>query len=258
MVACTGEIAATLEPISLAEVGRAALMDRVDTKYTVPADEIPALIRAVRDYRVLEVAGERLSRYRTTYYDTSDLAFYHAHHSGRYPRYKVRTRTYEDSGVSFAEVKRKTNTERTVKTRVELHVPQASPSVALRCLVGHDAHLMHVIDDLHEAAVVTFRRLTLVHRRVAERVTIDLQMVCTVNGNAVRFPRLAVVEIKRATRTPSELSVALDALHIRAATISKYCLAIATLSDRAKTNEFKATLRRLDKYHLSDHGHSGN
>jgi hypothetical protein len=259
LLARLGEAAAVLEPVSLAEIGRAALLDRMDTKFTVAATSIADLIRrSERDYRALEVAGERLSRYRTVYYDTTDLAFYHAHHAGRFPRYKVRVRAYEETGVRFAEIKRKTNTDRTVKSRAEVDRGSARALDALWSVIEPEPGVADVFDLLRETATISFRRLTLVHRVNAERVTIDTMIGCELVGRRVQFPGLAVVEVKRAARGSSPLADALEAMHVRAATISKYCLAIATLDDRAKKNRFKAILRRLDKHHLTANGHPGN
>jgi hypothetical protein len=252
-LALVGEAAAMLEPISLAEVGRAALLERIDTKYAVPAARVAEVIRqSASAYRILEVAGERLHRYRTVYYDTTELAFYHAHHAGRYPRYKVRVRSYEDTGVRFAEIKRKTNTSRTVKTRAQLQNSAARAIDALWTVAEPELEVADVFDLLRETAAISFRRLTLVHRVNAERITFDTMIACELDGRSSRFPGLCVVEVKRASRVPSSMAAALGALHVRSATISKYCLAIVSLSDRAKTNRFKPVLRRFAKHHLSD------
>jgi hypothetical protein len=259
LFAQVSEAASTLDPVSLSEIGRAALLDRTDTKFTVPAACLSDLLRrSGAAYRVLEVAGERLCRYRTVYYDTADLALYHAHHAGRYPRYKVRVRTYEDTGVRFAEIKRKTNTERTVKTRSEVDPWLPHPVDALRTVVTPEHDVADIFDLLRESAAVSFRRLTLVHRTNAERVTIDTMITCESETRSIGFPALAVVEVKRPARVPSSIAGVLDDLRLRAATISKYCLAIATLSERAKRNRFKPVLRRLEKHHLTGNGHSRN
>ena len=66
-------------------------MDRVDTKFLLPAVSAPGILASLADgYRVLEVSERRLSRYSTRYFDTPDLRLYHAHHAGRGRRYKVR------------------------------------------------------------------------------------------------------------------------------------------------------------------------
>lgn len=259
LLAHLSDVADALEPISLGEIGRAALLDRTDTKFTVPAARAADLIRQCAGaYRVLDVAGVRLNRYQTVYYDTTELAFYHAHHSGRYPRYKVRVRSYEDTGIRFAEIKRKTNTARTVKSRAEVANEFTRPIDALWSVIEPEQEVAEMFDLLRETATISFRRLTLVHRVNAERVTFDTMLRCESAGRSVEYPGLAVVEVKRASREPSAITSALGALHIRSATISKYCLAIANLSERAKKNRFKPILRRLAKHHLPDHDHPGN
>ena len=104
--------------IGLDEMDGIRLMNRVDTKFvTTDAMLEEILLRAESEYRVLEIDGIRMSAYDTLYYDTADLEMYMAHHNRRLRRYKVRTRTYLNSGESFLEIKRKNNRGRTKKKR---------------------------------------------------------------------------------------------------------------------------------------------
>ena len=78
---------APLESIGLEELGTAALMNRVERKFMLPRDLLPSFLqRCAAEYRVLELHGRRRAQYRTVYFDTSDLSFYHAHLTGRVPR----------------------------------------------------------------------------------------------------------------------------------------------------------------------------
>src|SRR5262245_48399908 len=115
------ELAQRFEPLSLDQVGSATLLDRVDTKFLVPLSAVPQLIDGLADqYRALQVNGTRLGRYSTRYFDTPELALYHAHHAGRLPRYKVRVRSYLESREQYLEVKLKNNKGRTLKDRTTL------------------------------------------------------------------------------------------------------------------------------------------
>jgi SPX domain protein involved in polyphosphate accumulation len=76
---------------------------------------------------VLEINGARLHHYQTLYFDTRDFALYSQHHNGQRARYKVRVREYLDSEMAFLEVKRKTNQNRTIKSR--LQTPGAVPEI---------------------------------------------------------------------------------------------------------------------------------
>ena len=234
--------AAELEPVALAELGAAALLERHDTKYLLPAAELPALLRlCAGQYRALEVGGVRLPRYHTVYLDTPDLALYHAHHAGRLPRVKARVRSYVDAGTHFLEVKRKANTGRTSKLRAVLRTPAdalADPAArALLAAAGLDPR------RLRETASVRYRRLTLVARGRAERVTIDVGLVLSAAGRAAEFGGLAIVEVKQPRPGRSPCVEALRALGARQASVSKYCLTVAALVERAKTNRYKPVLR---------------
>src|SRR5687768_2586669 len=137
-------MAGGFEPVSLHEIGAAALMDRVDTKFVLPVGSVAGILASLKGgYRVLEVGGRRLSRYSTRYFDTPDLRLYHAHHAGRARRYKVRVRTYVDSEARYLEVKLRTNRGRTTKERVSLAHDLRDPMQRLEheALLGIDQAL---------------------------------------------------------------------------------------------------------------------
>src|SRR5689334_9364519 len=105
LAAATGLIP-LFDSISLEELGTAALMDRIDRKFLVPAAALPVVLRALSPHcRILDVNGQKLFHYRTRYYDTPELALYNAHHAGRARRYKVRVRSYNGSDTGYLEVK---------------------------------------------------------------------------------------------------------------------------------------------------------
>ena len=96
------------DAISLSEMSAVALQDRVDTKFVMREAQLyNALAMLTRQYRVLDIRGVRLNHYRTLYFDTADFALFQQHHIGRRERFKVRTRSYVDSHLSFLEVKHK-------------------------------------------------------------------------------------------------------------------------------------------------------
>ena len=71
-----------------------------------------------RRCRVLEIDGEQSCTYRSTYFDTDDLALYRAAVQGRRRRYKVRSRAYGTAGPCFLEVKAKGRRGANVKSRI--------------------------------------------------------------------------------------------------------------------------------------------
>ena len=115
-----------LQPVSLEALdARAELLQRVDTKYLVARAELAALLRDLSgDHDVLEVDGRRRFAYRSAYFDTPDLRAFHDHVRGVRPRFKLRTRSYLDSGLCVFEVKLKTADDDTDKRQVP-HPPGA-------------------------------------------------------------------------------------------------------------------------------------
>ena len=246
-----------LAPIALAELGGAALMERVDTKFLLPASLAGALLDAVLDgrggaYRALEVGGARLSRYETLYYDTGDLALYHAHHAGRGTRRKVRRRSYVDSGQHFLEIKLRTGRGRTRKARVALDGTSTGAVDGALDRLG-DPALRELAwglsaDALRPVVRVDYRRLTLVRADGAERATLDAGVaIADARGRVASFPHVVVVEVKQPRRDRSPLVDAIRALGVRRGGISKYCLGVASLEPAAKTNRYERLLRHLHR-----------
>ena len=106
-----------LAPTGLAELNAAAgLLIRVDRKYLVPLTTAQGLVDALTGAaRVLQIEGRRGFSYASTYFDTPDLDSYllAAHKHRR--RFKIRTRSYLDSGSCFLEVKTRGPRGATVK-----------------------------------------------------------------------------------------------------------------------------------------------
>lgn len=111
---------AHLTPIGLAELTeRAALQTRFDRKYLLPLAEIPHLIAGLdRTDQVLEIDGRRSFRYESIYFDTADLISFRLTARRRRRRFKIRTRTYLDSGLCWLEVKTEGTRGGTVKQRL--------------------------------------------------------------------------------------------------------------------------------------------
>ncbi|MBK7667231.1 MAG: VTC domain-containing protein [Sphingobacteriaceae bacterium] len=114
------DILNSFESITLAEMDKAKLMDRTDTKFTFSEENLKKVLTEVKsDYKILEIENCRMSTYQTLYYDTSDLSLYLKHHNGKLNRYKIRHRTYVESKLGFLEVKFKNNKGRTIKVRIK-------------------------------------------------------------------------------------------------------------------------------------------
>jgi hypothetical protein len=107
-----------LAPVSLDELNDvAALQTRRDRKYVLTPDELDDLLATLPPARVLEIDGTRSFAYDSTYFDTPDLDAYRLAATRRRRRFKVRTRTYVDTGSCFVEVKTRAGRGTTVKER---------------------------------------------------------------------------------------------------------------------------------------------
>ena len=239
----------TMKPITLAEMKDVKLMNRVDTKYLVTSDELLAILKGIHEhYYAQEAEGNRLSPYRTIYYDTPDLKMYTIHHDRHLVRDKVRVRTYVDSHLTFCEVKHKTNKGRTKKKRIEvqqgtdiIHDPETAAFLAEK--------QPYPVESLLPSLETAFDRFTLVNYEKTERLTIDCNCVFNnlVTGTTASMDPLVIMELKQDGRARSLLKEVLFELRIKPYKISKYCIGTAMTRPDVKQNRFKKKLRRINK-----------
>lgn len=241
------ELAARFDPISLESLGGATLLEREDSRFMLPSGLVPPLLeRLAGRYRILEVGGSRAGGYLTRYFDTPDLAFYRAHHAGRRPRFKVRIRAYRGSDPAYLEVKRKTNRNRTIKTRVPLAWEEGTPERVRREALLRGVGALPSA-TLESSLFAEFTRFTLVGAGAPERVTVDLDLGFARDGRTLELPGLAIVEIKQDRHGRAFAREALRELGVREGSLSKYCLGIASLEPGAKRNRFLPALRRVGR-----------
>ncbi|MFE5308582.1 VTC domain-containing protein [Isoptericola sp. NPDC056605] len=226
-------------PVSLAELdATAALQTRVDRKYVLTPAEVAALLATLAAHgpRVLEIAGDRSFTYASTYYDTADLLTFRLAARRRRRRFKVRTRTYVDTGnATFLEVKTRAARGVTVKERRpwQLATPLAGEGLDFvddRLAAAHldappSAHLAPVLRS-------AYRRTTVLLPDA--RVTLDTGLRWRLAGpeatdrSTADVGDLVVVETKAGT-APSSADRALWRAGHRPDRISKYATGLATL-----------------------------
>jgi len=223
------------------------LQKRTDTKFLIPLGAVRELICEVAaDYTILLSGDRRIAAYRTLYFDTPDLHFFHAHRRGYRMRQKVRIRQYVDRAKTFFEVKQRVNEYRTIKYRRErdngdcrLHDDD------LAFVGGHT----NVQGGLQPQVWTDFRRVTLVGIAFNERVTIDCDLRFSGDSGAGRGPRnCAIVEVKQAhfsARSP--MMLALRKHGFRSEGFSKYCAGIVALHPDIRHNRLLPGLRALER-----------
>jgi hypothetical protein len=185
---------ADFQPISLPELDSVKLLNRAEKKYIMHFSRVMDVLNAARtEYKVLEINGHRLMQYSTEYFDTQDNAMYFAHHNGKQSRFKVRKREYVISGEQFLEVKRRTNSGRTQKKRVEL---QGNEIDSANGQVFIEAVTPYKLDSLEMKLVNTFHRVTLVNIALKERITMDVGLIFKNQESVIQLPAVAIIEIK--------------------------------------------------------------
>ena len=220
------------------------LLRRIDAKFTVTTAELPALLDAfATDYAALALPdGSAIAVYRNFYFDTPDLRCFHDHRRGRRIRRKVRIRQYPDRQVSFLEVKIKQNEVVTDKRRRPVafdHQTLDDDDLAfLR------EHAPEVAGQLVPIATIEYRRISLLHLRSPERLTIDFEIQATAGDARCDLGTLAIVELKRGPGTPS---IARSTLR-RERSLSKYCAVVPLLLPAVRHNRFRPALRMLEGY----------
>lgn len=235
-----------IEPISLDGVQAVAeLQTRMDRKYLLPVGVFESLLSELASsFRVLEIDGMRTFGYRSIYFDTPELTFFHQHLQRRRHRYKVRTRVYLDSGVTMLEVKSKGHRGLTIKDRTPHPLVDCERLGQGENFVATSIGGTSLVHSLRPVLETRYRRSTLLHEASGSRVTCDAGLVCAVNGRE-RGGRAdeVLVETKSLTGAgPADRW--LRASGIRPHTVSKYCVGISLLYPGVASNPWRRTLRR--------------
>ena len=272
-----------LASTTLADLNSAAgLLTRVDRKYLVPLESAQDLVDGLAPHaQVLTIDERRCFSYTSTYFDTPGLEAFMLTARKRRRRFKVRTRTYLDSGLCFLEVKTRGARGTTVKRRMGYHPDDASRltgpgrafvavclastgvtgpaaarevAAALRPVLAttYERTTLHLPDAEARATIdtaLTWRRLTPGARTRTPAVTVGApqalrpgHLAAAINdGEPVAVADVAVVETKNPA-TPSPADRALwDAGH-RPTRISKYATGMVLLHPELPANRWYRTL----------------
>nr|MDT0661644.1 polyphosphate polymerase domain-containing protein [Micromonospora sp. DSM 115978] len=237
-----------LRAIGLAELTEyAALQTRFDRKYLLPRGRVPNLLaRLDRGTEVLEIDGRRAFRYESIYFDTPDLISFQLAARRRRRRFKIRTRTYVDSGRCFLEVKTEGARGGTVKERLSYRLDDSGTLSPGRAFVDERLSAVGSGTDLAFAPTLTTRylRSTLYLPATTSRATIDVDLRWEdSHGNSLTLPDLAIIETK-AGSTASSVDRLLWAHGHRPVSISKYATGLAALDPALPAARWRRCLRR--------------
>lgn len=235
--------------VSLEQMGKVKLMNRVDTKFVTTVDRLEQLLAmAAGSYSVQQIEGRQMMPYTTLYFDTPDTNMYLEHQRGKKGRQKIRVRRYESSGIAFLEVKRKNNKGRTDKKRMQVpeRVPDLDCEQYRTFLIQKSRYgAARLLPQLNNA----FERLTLVNDAMTERLTIDFNLSFNnaQTGLKADMGPLVIIEVKRDGATHSPVLDMLKTLRIHQSGFSKYCIGMALTNPELKRNRFNERLRYVAK-----------
>lgn len=234
--------------ITLAEMEKVRLMNRIDTKYTTRTETLVHLLRSLKDnYFVQMINNNYISPYQTIYLDTINLSMYIAHQDGKSTREKIRMRCYRDSNLSFLEIKDKDNKGRTRKQRILLPTLIEYKTNEASVFLNH--HSLFKPNELFPQIENSFSRITLVNYEKTERLTIDTD-ICFHNlttGKTMAMSDLVIIELKQDGNIPSFVKSLLHEMHVCPISISKYCLGTVLTNPSVKRNRFKKKLLQINK-----------
>jgi hypothetical protein len=235
---------------SLSKVARADLpldlnlQTRTDRKYLISSSELEDVIRpASLDLKVVTDGSNLISAYESVYFDTPDFQLHKLAAVGRRRRFKVRTRSYLDSRLSFFELKIRSSRSQTKKVRIE--IPFENRTTTPQDQTGWIHEELQVLklstpEHFVSALKVDFERITLISITEASRITIDSSI--QFNGvPALNNQDWLIVETK-STGRPSQIDRLLWNSGFRPLRISKYGVGISLLNIDAPRNKWNRAI----------------
>ncbi len=241
------DIVNTFKPLYLNELDKVKLLDRKDTKYVFNQFQLPSILeQLIPFYKILEIDNERVFIYDTIYFDTHDFQFYKQHHNGNKKRYKIRSRTYQNTGQSFFEIKVKNNKNRTIKKRQLLDEAIIDIGEKEQKFISD---IIGTKDDKYiQKLKLKFFRITLVDNDSKERLTIDTNLIIKNSQNNTKFSKLVIAEIKQNKFNPKSNFIRILQNHkIQDMRFSKYCMGILHINEHLKYNRFKPRIFQINK-----------
>lgn len=242
------EILSNWDTVSLQELESVALTRRIDTKFVLRVDQLLDLLELIKhDHKVLEIGDRRIFNYSTIYFDTPDFQFYKDHHNGYLHRMKVRKREYLDSGLKFYEIKKKLPGDQTDKTRLVIDAMDESLSEEQYLMVDYKKLNQR---PLEKKLSNYFKRITLTHVNMQERITIDTDVNFYTDENKIHLPNIVILELKQPRYdVASPLVQTLKKMRIYPGSFSKYATGVVMLDLHQKQNQFKSQRMIIENLH---------
>ena len=236
-----------LTPADLTEVmALAELQTRVDRKYLVPHTAFSELVGQFdKRLYVLEIQYLRVFNYESVYFDTPGLLSYHQHARGHRRRFKVRTRSYLDSGETVLEIKTEGGRDQTVKDRHPYRVQDRHRlDQQARQIVSDQLPEERIARALEVSLISRYQRATLLDPETGTRMTCDVNLAFDDRSRSVAGPEDHVLIESKTAGAAAPVDRALWRMGHRPAAVSKYCVGLALLNPHLPANRWNRSLRR--------------
>jgi hypothetical protein len=233
--------------VNFSTVPNDILMNRVERKYIITTNVLPHLINDLqRKYNALEINSAIINKYQNLYYDTSNFDFYLNHHNDIFDRYKIRKRYYPTTNTTFLEIKKKENTGRTVKNRLQINSFQENlnneeKKFILKNIPSLDGEIIANVS-------ISYQRLSLINLEYTERLSFDFNIEFSFNHHLISLNDVVIAESKQSKKFNSQFIETAKNHSIKNTSFSKYCTAISKLVPGIKSNNFLPQLNTLSHY----------
>jgi hypothetical protein len=216
-------------------------MEREDKKFVLATHQINnVLVDCLKEYQILKIENDLFFDYKTSYYDTKDLELYQNHHNGKGNRNKIRKRLYVNSGLTFIEIKNKTNKGKTIKHRIESNtIYEAEEFIS--------SHSGLSVSNLTKTLSLEYSRITLLHKTKLEKITLDYNLIFSNEKTTVKYTNIIMAEVKTEKPTAIDFCLIMKKYTIREGSLSKYCLGLVSLNNGIKHNNFKYSYNKILK-----------
>lgn len=203
---------------------------RQESKYIISIRNVEELLLELsNNYPVFCFDNHLIQSYENRYFDDQHLTAYHHHHQGRYPRLKFRLRKYNSTNVVFKEIKRKQQANSVVKER-------------------ESAAWDYQWEDKVASLENSYVRICFVDNTNDERITLDFNLNCRYQSKSLDLSHLVVIELKQKQAKKSPLYSLLLKHKVKQVRFSKYALGMAMLDPQLKRNNFRSTIKLIEKW----------
>jgi hypothetical protein len=221
------------EPISLEDLDRRLdWKARYDMKFISHDSHFDSLLETLyKDYFILDQNGSRISKYTTEYFDTLDHDMFYQHQYNNPLRYKIRKRRYNNEHSTWLEIKKKINGK---MHKYRTFNPSHSE---VKSFIGSNSHYSH--NELNTMMFVYYERITLMHKTLPTKITIDINMKVGDGVYWIPFDNLMILELKSNKKNNSDILKILESNCFIQCSISKYCVGMVTLYPNLKEKAVK-------------------